>query len=132
MTTIIYKIISDFGECRAFTAGDGPRLGIRTEGANDGIISIGNISARTKDGVCTLNLSSLPDGDYAPLFVSGGRTIRFEKIRKLGEKLTRPPLDFELMTRILMRLEALELRFGELDDSMKKLAEDIHGHAIFG
>ncbi len=108
MTTILYKIVGGFGECRDFSGDDGALLRVKIDGSDGGIVTVGGISKRVTKGEARLNLSSLSDGDYSPSYVTEGGLIQLERIRKCGNKLTRPPIDAALVARLLLRTEALE------------------------
>ncbi len=131
MTTIIYKIVSGFGECRTFVPG-GCSLRVTVDAECDGILSIGGVSARTEGGKCRINLAHLPDGDYTPTFAARGSVYRLERIRKMGENLTRPPIDLELIARMLVRMEALEGELKALRERSDTLEGKLVGGGIFG
>ena len=131
MTTIIYKIVSDFGECRGFTSG-GCSLSVRVDADCDGIFSIGGISQRTEGGKCRISLARLPDGDYTPTFTAKGRVYKLERLRKMGENLTRPPIDLELIAKMLLRIEALETEVRALTERFGALERRLVGGGIFG
>ena len=131
MTEISYKIIGGFGECLAFKAGKSSTVKISIEDAEDGIIEIGPKAKRLLGGVCYLSLSELLDGDYSPTLSIKKRRIPLGAIRKMGDKLTRPPLDTAIASRLFLRLEAAEKRIEELEGRISSLENDVHGTPIF-
>ena len=132
MTVITYKCISGFGECRAIIGEGAEVVRIIVEGIDGGIISVGTLSARLRRGAARINLSALPDGEYSPILYTNDGKIQLERIRKEGKKLTRPPVDTDLVARLLYRVEALESEVAELKGRTDKNELAISGHSIFG
>ncbi len=131
MTEIYYKIIGGYGECIDFVRGDARAVKITVENTEGGIIQIGSRTKRLSGGVCYLSLSELLDGDYSPTLSQDGRNIPLAGIRKMGEKLTRPPIETALASRLLLRAEAAEKRLDELDGRLRALEDDVRGTPIF-
>ena len=132
MTSIIYKIIADFGECRDFIGDGSSYIRIKVDGADYGHIVIGNIGVPLKCGIARISLSSLPDGEYSPYLFTEGRRIQLERIRKSGDKLSRPSLDAELLARLLIRLEALEGEVKSLNKRTEKTEAMVNPRPLFG
>lgn len=131
MTEICYKIIGGYGECLSFKAGECVAVKIKIEGQAEGIIEIGQRAKRLAHGVCYLSLDDLLDGDYSPTLSVGGRRIPLGGIRKMGDKLTRPPIDTALASRLFIRLEEAEKRAAVLEERLSALEADVRGTPIF-
>lgn len=131
MTEIIYKIRSGFGECRTFLEGEARSVKVAIVGADEGILVIGGRRRRLSAGVCYLSLEGIPDGDYTPTVIVGGETITLERIRKMGDRVSRPPLDLELISRLITLADRLEAKVGWLEEEVKSLTEKIEGQDLF-
>lgn len=131
MTTIIYKLVKDFGECRS-TAGQGcESVKLIINGADGGLFSIGNKSMRFLGETVRIDLSTLPDGEYTPMLSVDGRVYPLERLKKRGNIITRAPIDIELFSRMLLRLEAAEERLIKLEDALDELTTLVRGNPIF-
>lgn len=132
MTSLFYKIVANFGECRRIVGNDTARVRLHIEGCEEGFVSVGGISAPIKEGVARLNLSPLADGEYAPSLHLPGGTVRLESISKRGTSLERASCDAELTRRLSLRLEALEERLSGLEETCAEHELAIKGEPILG
>ena len=130
MTSLFYKILDNFGECRGANGSDAKRVRVHTEGATDGFISIGALSAPLKGGTARLDLSPLADGEYAPTLHLDGSTVRLESIVKQGSNITVSRSDRMMLLTLAKRLEAAEERIAGLTALMEEHEEAIHGKPI--
>lgn len=130
MTNIIYKIVSDFGECRKIRGTCADTARIEVEGTSDGFISIGELSCRLKDGVGRLPLGLLPDGEYSPLLFTEGGITHLEKIKKSERGISRSEPDTELISRMLLRLESCEKRILLLEERLSGIEAAITGSRL--
>ncbi len=130
MTSIIYKIVAGFGECRKIRGTCADTARIEVEGASDGFISIGELSCRLKDGVGRMPLGLLPDGEYSPLLFTENGVTKLEKIRKSERGISRCELDAELISRMLLRLESCEERIILLEKKLSGIEAAIRGSAL--
>lgn len=131
MTEIIYKIRGDFGECRTFVEGDARSVKVAIIGADEGILVIGGRKRRLSGGVCYLSLEGIPDGDYTPKIIVGGEFITLERIRKTGDRISRPPLDLELISRLITLADRLEAKVDRLEEKVNSLTGKIEGQDLF-
>ena len=127
MTSLFYKIVAGYGECRKFSAGGTTGVRIHVEGCGSGFISVGGISREISDGVAHLDISSLPDGEYSPILHKGGEMIRLEPIRKAGDSVSLPPPGRELIRSLSDRIFLLEAGLSETDAMTRR-----HERAIAG
>ena len=132
MTSLFYKIVANFGECRRTVGNDAARVRLHIEGCDQGYVSVGSISAPIKEGVARLNLSVLADGEYSPTLHLPVGTVRLESIVKRGASVERTSCDAEMTRRLSLRLEALEERLAGLEQTCAEHELAIRGDAIFG
>ncbi len=104
---------------------------MREGGGGGGLFSIGNKSMRFLGETVRIDLHTLPDGEYSPTLSVDGRTYPLERLKKRGDMITRSPLDIELFSRALLRLEAYEARLTELESTLAELVPIIKGNPIF-
>ena len=130
MTTIIYKIKGGFGINTAFRK-DGTDVTVKVGERLCGTLKIGEMRAEVVDGAARMNLSSLPDGVYTPVFSLDSREIRLEAIRKMGEKLTRYTSDRNLTVNMLERIDRLEANVASLECLVAELDKRVRGNGIF-
>lgn len=131
MTTIIYKLVDGFGECRQVDGRGADKVKLIINGADGGLFSIGNKSMRFLGDAVRIDLRTLPDGEYSPTLSADGKTYPLERLKKRGDTITRSPLDIELFSRMLLRLEACEVRLSELERTLAELVPLIKGNPIF-
>lgn len=125
MTKIIYFVKDGEAEMRSFRPGGAELCEIRLLGVDEGIISFGPKSARIKGGVARIALSPLLDGDYTPRITSGGSQIYLPEVRKMGNKLTRPPVKPEILDRLYLRVSELERESEEFKDRLASLEKKV-------
>ena len=131
MTTILYKIKSDVGQCEKIHANDAVTVRIQIDGADDGAVSVGGVSARLKRGVARLSLSTLPDGDYTPLLHRDSETVPIEGIRKWAGRITLAENDPNMKRQQRMRLDSIESKLSELEERVLRLEEISAPHTLF-
>ena len=130
MTSIFYKMVSNFGEVRRITGCGADKVRIHTEGAENGIVTVGNVSAPIKDGVARLSLHTLADGEYTPTICNDGGIFVLEALSKCGSRISASG-DSELIRRIALRAEAIEERLDSLEKRCEKYEGAIYGKPIF-
>lgn len=131
MTTIIYKLVDSFGECRQAEGCGTDCVKIIIKGADGGLFSIGNRSMRFVGDTVRIDLKSLPDGEYSPTLSYDGKCYFLERLKKRGDSITRAPIDIELLSRALMRLERSEEKIAGLEATLAELIPLIKGNPIF-
>ena len=131
MTRIVFKLISGYGEIREFTPGTASIIEVVIDGADDGIFKLGTVSKRMRGGVCRIDASHISDGDYTPTLIKDGSIITLERVRKMGNSLTRPPIDINLIERALLRIESLEGLVMELTRRLTAIEADVHAPLLF-
>lgn len=131
MTTILYKIKSDVGQCEKIHAADAMTVRIEIEDVTDGAVSVGGVSARLKGGVARLTLAALPDGEYTPILHVEGKTVPLEGIRKWAGRINLTDNDPNIRRQQRARLDALESRLGLLEDRISSLEAITAPHTLF-
>lgn len=131
MTSIIYKIIANFGECVDFIGDGSGNLRVEVVGLGEGTMVIGSVAARLSAGIAHLDLSSLPDGEYTPILFSGSKKTSLEKIKLFGGRITRVTLDPEVIERLLHRVRELEEAQCILASRLEVCEMAIHPKALF-
>ena len=131
MTRIVYKLVGGYGEIREFNPGTASIIEVVIDGANEGIFKLGTVSKRLRNGVCRIDASHIKDGDYAPALIKDDSITALERVRKMGNSLTRPPIDIEVVKRALLRIESLELLVGELSERLSSVESDVHAPILF-
>lgn len=126
MTRIVYKASDSDVRTASFTEGGASLVEICIDGISEGVVSIGHSAARLKNGICRLSLSGLMDGDYTPKLVINGEIIHLGEIRKIGNKLTRPPIKPEIVDKLTKRIDALELANREILQKLSLLEAKIN------
>lgn len=130
MTSIFYKMIENFGEMRKITGSGSERVRIHIEGADGGILTIGNVSAPIKDGVARLSLHILADGEYTPTLCKDGGIFALETISKCGSRISAAD-GGDLIRRIALRAEAIEDRLNDLERRCTEYEGAIYGKPLF-
>ncbi len=131
MTTIIYKLVDGFGECRAIDGCCSDKVKFIIKGADGGLFSIGNKHMRFFGETVRIDLKTLSDGEYSPTLSADGKIYPLERLKKRGDSITRSPLDIELLSRMLLRLEASEARLSKMEGALAELVPLIKGNPIF-
>lgn len=131
MTTIIYKLVDGFGECRHVDGRGTDCVKIIIKDADGGLFSIGNRSMRFIGDTIRIDLKTLPDGEYSPTLSYDGKCYYLERLKKRGDSITRAPIDIELVSRALMRLERSEEKIARLESTLADLIPLIKGNPIF-
>ena len=131
MTTIIYKLVDGFGECRSLDGQGCDNVKLVIGGAEGGVFTVGDKTMRFNKDTVRIDLSSLPEGEYTPTLSCGGKVYPLERIRKRGNILSRCPIDIELLSRSLLRLEGCEIKIRELESTIAELLPLIKGNPIF-
>ena len=126
MTRIVYTVLNNEARLSSFREGGAALIEVCVESIEDGIISIGPHSRRLRGGECRFSLSGLMDGDYTPKLCLDGEIIRLGEIRKVGNKLTRPPIKPEIVDKLIERIDALELANREILQKLSLLEAKIN------
>ena len=127
MTSIFYKIVHNFGESRKIAGSGSENVHIHVDGADGGIITVGNISAPLKENIARISLHTLTDGEYTPTLYKDGELFALETISKCGNRISFTNDGSDMIRRIALRAEMIEKR---LDNLEKRCAE--HEGAIYG
>jgi hypothetical protein len=129
MTSIFYKLINNFGEMRKITGGGSDSVRIHVEGAESGIITVGNVSAPLKSGVARLSLLTLADGEYTPTLYKSGSITVLEALSKCGSRISAAGSG-ALLRRIALRTEALEERLEKVEERCASYESAIYGKPL--
>ena len=131
MTSIIYRIVADFGECADFIGDGSTNVRIQVCGIGTGTLVIGSVAARLSSGIAHLDISSLPDGEYTPILFSGSKRTNLEKIKLRNGHISRLTLDPELIERLLNRVRELEDEQCSINARLEVCEMAIHPKTLF-
>ena len=131
MTSIVYNIIANFGECAEFIGDGSTNVRVEIKGLDGGSIVIGDRAARLPGGIAHLDLSSLPDGEYTPAVFATSKRIPLEKIKIRDGRLSRVVIDQNLIERLLLRVRELECDRDELSRRLEICESAIRPKTLF-
>lgn len=131
MTSIIYRISANYGECIGFYGDGSSNVRLAIDEVNSGSIVIGSSAARLTAGVAHLDLSGLSDGEYTPTLFAASKRIALEKIKIRGGKISRVILDPDLIARLLSRVSELECDRDKLLSRIEALEMATHPKTLF-
>ena len=86
-----------------------------------GYITVYDITARVKGGVARLDLSTLPDGLYTPIFVTGSRALLCSPIIKRNDIIIRPLPDGSDISRLELLISRAEEKISILESDVSRL-----------
>lgn len=132
MTSIFYKIVADFGELRKISGSGTDKVRVHIEGADNGILTLGRVSAPIKAGAAKLSLTPLADGEHRASLYVGGRLIELEPLAKLSDRISPRTPDAPLLRRLALRTEKLELELAALRERVAANERAINGPSLFG
>ena len=95
-----------------------------------GYVTVSDISAKTKCGVATLDLSTLPDGLYTPIFVTGAAALLCSPFIKRQNVLIRPLPDGGDISRLELLIGEGERRISCLESDIAKMKALIEGAGL--
>ena len=131
MTSIFYKIVANYGEIRKIVGSGVDPVRIYIDGADEGVVAIGRLSAPLKGGRSRLSLSLADDGEQKCELYTRGGAIPLEPILKLGERLSTSAADTSLLRRLAVRTEELEAKLGDLISRVAECEGAIRGKPLF-
>lgn len=131
MKKIVYEIFDKEGEIVSFTDGSGKYADIIFKNLNDGYLTVGGEAHRITEGRVTLNLTSLPEGEIAPVLTSNGAFISLPALFKDGSVLCPAETDDAYIREISIRERRTAKRLGELEAKIKALEKSVYGTKIF-
>ncbi len=95
-----------------------------------GYLTVGGITERTVGGIATLDLSSLSDGLYTPVFVSGSRALLCSPFIKRSNVLIRPLPDGSDISRLELLIGENERRIAHLEGELSRIKALIEGGTL--
>ena len=101
------------------------------DGTRDGVLTVAGISSAVNGGEVTVDLSSLSDGEYAPVLITPEKTYTLPTIVKERSRITFSLCNAQAILAITKRVRAIEDNVSEILESIKGLSEKINGTTLF-
>ena len=127
---LIYEIRGEVGEISDFRLG-GSALLITLPNRVAGHLTLGGFSVPVTNGEAALDCSLIPDGEYKPLLLTGGRQIRLERFAVARGRLSLLPTEEATLRELLRRTRRLERGLLSLEEKVGGLEEKISSDTIF-
>ena len=131
MSKMQIECFKDGSEVTSFSRESGRFLTLSFNKSYNGFVTVGNVSARIVGSECTLDLSRLDDGIYAPKLVLCDEAISLPKIKKENGIILPCEHDLSSLREISLRERRLSQRVDALSEKIEKIYEKVFGTSIF-
>ncbi len=132
MSKLLIKNFEGGAEILSSSA-DGSRfLTIAFDIKYEGYIYLGSVSKGFKGKECTLDISTLADGEYVGKLVLKDKSISLPAIQKINGVVIPKDYDLTHLRRLSIRDAILSERISELEKRIKATEEKVFGPGILG
>lgn len=108
MSSISYRIRDGYGEWSEVRC-DGEGLSIIFPADINGHLTIGGLCHEVKNGICRIDIDTLPDGEYVPMLYTSEMTAKLEPMIVRGKTVGTAATSESTVRRALARIAALEI-----------------------
>ncbi len=95
-----------------------------------GYVTVYDLTAKTVGGIARLDLSSLPDGLYTPIFVTGSRALLCSPIIKRHDVIIRPLPDGSDISRLELLISRQEEKIATLERELSRIRTLTEGKSL--
>ncbi len=130
MTTLIYRILGSEAYLTSIMKGPTDALELRIPDTDQVLIRIGDVTAKTSEGVGRVKLSALGEGLFTPEVIFKDKTVALYPIRHTMGKISLACPE-QICASLGARAHDLEKRVSKTEEELKELKDAIYGKAIF-